>query len=926
MKKIILSLIVFCFFVAGKTQNITKIHVAGTAESTSTLSPVIQPASSFYKMVTNPASPISKDVEIHYSGLASGDSVVIWADVTGVQGKNSSISSSWFTIPRKPTSPTSWSNGQGTYGFTVSNAADSLVFQFRFTSIPTSAVNIYVGIKRNGSTTLLNNRPSINFSNTNQFIAVRRSYKWTGAVDSVWQTAGNWEPTRTSVHDSDYLIFDNTNSQLVNIPYNGGKFTQTISKLLINRYSDVRFSNYTKSNGSLAKSTINVSGLYQYGWFMDFARMGFSGTDTLEIEVQNGGGIYVYNSVLYTNNKFGTGGCLVLSSYNTSAWGSFLLNCNIVPVTGVNIQLGDGREQTIAFGNSSLGGTGEVVVKNNATFAPNAEFGGNNVTLNGRLSIYGFLDNTDMFGTFSSNSPASSSEADWHAWTPYLQLRNNGMGRGMIKTYRTISGGVLWEMYNSGNRAWRTVGFPMKNSVNISQITDDIVISGTNSGDNRDSFFSFNTSCSYCAPSIKYWDESTSAWADYTSGNTANKIPVGQGILLFFRGMGTQGLGNNLASATAGSMDFKGQIHSGSKTVNLSYSGSGSLKGYNLIANPFPANVDFNLITRTNVANKYLVYEPKQRMYNVYDKSSGSVVLTGSTAFEASTTAQSSIIEMGASVFMIATASSPSVTFDEADRVYTQPNVSAFRMTNNVPCNQLKIKLTYENESASPLMDKCLLEWNQSANGAKEGVDAMDMNKLYAGYLGVGTISADKEWLGIDRREDVVANAITVPLKIKTLDTFGYKFTFNTCDQQDLYSVELLDAVTETKTKVSNESTYLFKRKSNDLQVEDNRFSLVITPTEQAGIKEKSTRFTEVVRLQPVPVKAGEDMQISVGEGNDILGVALLDMQGRLLKEVAVGQKNLVDFTLPSEITAGNYLLKVKHRNGEESKLLPIIK
>ena len=132
--------------------------------------------------------------------------------------------------------------------------------------------------------------------------------------------------------------------------------------------------------------------------------------------------------------------------------------------------------------------------------------------------------------------------------------------------------------------------------------------------------------------------------------------------------------------------------------------------------------------------------------------------------------------------------------------------------------------------------------------------------------------------------------------------------------------------VTGVKTKVINESSYLFKRKSSDLQVEDNRFSLVITPTEQAGVQGKIQRVAEVVRLQPVPVKAGEDMQISVGEGNDILGVALMDMQGRILKEIAVGQKNQIDFTMPSEISAGNYLLKVKHRNGEESKLLPIIK
>jgi hypothetical protein len=44
------------------------------------------------------------------------------------------------------------------------------------------------------------------------------------------------------------------------------------------------------------------------------------------------------------------------------------------------------------------------------------------------------------------------------------------------------------------------------------------------------------------------------------------------------------------------------------------------------------------------------------------------------------------------------------------------------------------------------------------------------------------------------------------------------------------------------------------------------------------------------------------------------------------LNEVVVGNKNQVEFMLPSALTAGNYLLKVKHRSGEESRLLPVIK
>ena len=318
MKKIIVSLFVFYIFTTGNAQNITKIQVAGSVASTSTSSPILSGAYSYLPMILNPAGPISKDVEIHYSGLASGDSVVVWSDVTGLQGKYVGVSSSWFTIPRKSSSPSSFVNGQATYGFRVANSSDSLVFQFRFSSIPTGAVNIYVGIKRNGSSTLLGNKPTINFAGVNVFQSVRRSYKWTGAVDSIWQTAGNWEPTRSSTHDSDYIIFDNTNSQLVNVPYNAGQFTQTISKLLITPYTDVRFSNYTKSNGAQAKSTLKIQDLYNRPLYAtDYCRLGFSGTDTLEIELQIGADCYFYANTIYTDNRFGKGGCLQLSSRST---------------------------------------------------------------------------------------------------------------------------------------------------------------------------------------------------------------------------------------------------------------------------------------------------------------------------------------------------------------------------------------------------------------------------------------------------------------------------------------------------------------------------------------------------------------------------------------------------------------------------------
>ena len=211
-------------------------------------------------IITNPASPISKQIEMFYSGLTAGDSIIIWSSVSGIQARNESISSSWFDVPRKVSSPGTYVNSMATYGFELTNinTTDSVIFNFRIPTTLSGSGLLFVAIKESGATTAIQ-RKNVSVINPT---SIRRAYRWTGAIDSVWQTAGNWEPARNSVHDSDYLIFDNVNRQIVHVGYQGAQFTQTISKLLVTQNSNICFSNYTKNNGSAAKSTIKVSNIY----------------------------------------------------------------------------------------------------------------------------------------------------------------------------------------------------------------------------------------------------------------------------------------------------------------------------------------------------------------------------------------------------------------------------------------------------------------------------------------------------------------------------------------------------------------------------------------------------------------------------------------------------------------------------------------
>jgi hypothetical protein len=114
-------------------------------------------------------------------------------------------------------------------------------------------------------------------------------------------------------------------------------------------------------------------------------------------------------------------------------------------------------------------------------------------------------------------------------------------------------------------------------------------------------------------------------------------------------------------------------------------------------------------LSRTNVANKYLIYEPVAKTYNIYDNTGSSLTLTGSTLFQSSSSTEAATIEMGSSFFVIATSSSASIAFQEFSKTRGSPKISAFKSSTDIPCNQLKTKIAYA-DTNNTLMDR--FYWN----------------------------------------------------------------------------------------------------------------------------------------------------------------------------------------------------------------------
>ena len=224
----------------------------------------------------------------------------------------------------------------------------------------------------------------------------------------------------------------------------------------------------------------------------------------------------------------------------------------------------------------------------------------------------------------------------------YVTLASTSSGSASISqgSGSYITGNVIIQRYVGSNIEWRMIGFPFTAATTIDEGTlAGFYTSGYNaytyneSGDNGN----YGNSGSVNA-----------GWAAFTSGTmTANK-----GLLLS---------GGTIPSV----INFSGPINTGDQTITLSYSSGNTNKGWNLIANPFASNIDWDLVHAHNscgVDNAVYRYDPGSTAYATY--------VNGS-----STGNQSKVIENGAAFFVHSPGTS-SVTINEADKTSSAPLAS----------------------------------------------------------------------------------------------------------------------------------------------------------------------------------------------------------------------------------------------------------
>lgn len=232
---------------------------------------------------------------------------------------------------------------------------------------------------------------------------------------------------------------------------------------------------------------------------------------------------------------------------------------------------------------------------------------------------------------------------------------------GEINATADVSGNVTVQRYVPAvARRSRTLSSPVSNFT-FSQYIDDMYLSGQGGASNG-----FDASPSN-GNSIFTYQESTAGtgrgWKAISNIN--NALDAGNGALVFVRGDrtldSTKWYASPYPAQNEVTIDYASQpINKGTISPVLSYTNTGAVAddGWNLVGNPYPSPIDWNLLDRQNLGAFYYTFDPV----------TGSYVADDGSAYIAS----------GQAFFVQAVDAAPVITFTESAKSAATP-VSYFK-------------------------------------------------------------------------------------------------------------------------------------------------------------------------------------------------------------------------------------------------------
>jgi hypothetical protein len=569
------------------------------------------------------------------------------------------------------------------------------------------------------------------------------------------------------------------------------------ASITINNNLPVASSRTVTINGTLITGTNSVSGAgtvtVNNGGTLQVGSLSASGAISANVTASGGltlntGSTVEYNGLgaqfasartfsnvkINNNNGVTANGNLTVSGELNLALGNLAINGTTLAlngtVTGTGLLKGSaasnltsasaGTLGTLSFDQTTDGTTNAL---NNLTLSSGAS-----ATLGNKLNLYGTLTAAGTFNAATQSLVLKASSATSMARvaniTGALNNADNVTVERMIpmgkRAYRQLAPGVN----STGNiRAnWQNGG--------VYAAGVGMHITGSTSGANG-----FDATQTGAASMYTY----TAGAVNFTAipgTDGTNKLDALRGYRVFVigdrnadltipnnTGTGTPNINLNAATtlkATGTLVTGKVEYNNAGVSVNdvladASNSLSTTNGDYALIANPYWSPVNWDAMTKSNVATTYYIWDPAIGNRGAY------VSWTTGTGSNNGLSAMNNHIQPGQAIFVQSTGATPSITFNEANKSTGFTNT--FRTINETP-SKVRVYLKANN---AQVQDGTTVAFRDDFNNA---VGAEDAEKFTNSDENIAIVRGSSV-LGVEGRTTVVAAADTVPLRLWRLFT-----------------------------------------------------------------------------------------------------------------------------------------------------------
>lgn len=433
--------------------------------------------------------------------------------------------------------------------------------------------------------------------------------------------------------------------------------------------------------------------------------------------VQTGHNVTVNNSWITQSVGINNGGTLTGGSSNLYVYENFVNDGTFVPGTSTVIFKGQSAQNILGSVSTTFN---HLKVDND----------GSNLTLTTASSVKGVVRMEE--GTLQTGG--------------ILTLLSDGTGSGSIgeiKSGAAVSGNVTLQRYIPSipnvYGQWVNLGCPIAGQT-IADWNDDIVTTGFTGADYPPPY-PFN--------SIQYYNESANGTMNtgyVTATNVTNALSNSQGYFVWLQGA-TQNLDNT------------GAIQTGTFTNSLSYTitGLGGIFdwGWNLMTNPYPSEVDWNMVSAGLSGPKvYYVYDFQTNAYKYRNATTNS-----GTASRYIPHSQSFLVKVNVA--------GQNLNYQEN---YKSENATAFERSEESTSSFIALQL-----SRNGMSDEGMLMFMDNAISEYDNSDVFDLESISNEAVEFSLMSADNVGLAQDARP--FNNNIHIPVKLDMPAAGSYVFS-----------------------------------------------------------------------------------------------------------------------------------------------------